>query len=59
MLLSDFGLYESQLKELAVINAPNLEPDDEQHTITMRKNLITSLMGMGLIGVDVSVERII
>jgi len=25
----------------------------------LRKNLITSLMGMGLIGVDVSVERII
>ena len=57
MLLSDFGHYESQLREQEVINAPNLRPQEASNAAFMSANLVTSLQGMGLTGVNVNVER--
>lgn len=56
MLLSDFGYYESQLRDPDVIFANNLNPNEENNPITLRANLIAALKGFGLTGVDVSVE---
>ena len=55
MLLSDFGYYESQLRDPDVIHAPNLDPNEKQDAISMRANLISVLQGLGLTGVNVSV----
>lgn len=55
MLLSDFGFYESQLRDPNAAYAPYIEPDEKQSGAAMRANLISSLKGFGLTGVDVSV----
>lgn len=56
MLLSDFGYYESQLRDSDVINAPTINLNDVDSPAQMRANLIATLKGFGLTGVDVSVE---
>src|SRR5690606_8168655 len=56
MLLSDFGYYESQLRDPDVINAPMINIDAVDSPAQMRANLIATLKGFGLTGVDVSVE---
>jgi hypothetical protein len=57
MLLSDFGVYESQLDDSAVINAPEIKNiSHNQSGLELRKNLLTALNGAGLTGVDVSLE---
>ncbi len=57
MLLSDFGFYESQLRDKDVINAPQARKDERQTPIGMRANLITNLRGLGLTGVNVSIDQ--
>jgi hypothetical protein len=56
MLLSDFGFFESQLRDPDVINAPNLDPSGQQDPLTLQANLLATLRGLGLYGVDVSVQ---
>jgi hypothetical protein len=58
MLLSDFGHYESELRKDEVIQAPNIKREKGmfQSSLAMRANLITSLKGFGLMGVNVEVE---
>lgn len=56
MLFSDFGIYESQLREQDVVNAPNLSPFESQDPITLKANLEATMQGYGLTGVEVSVE---
>ena len=56
MLFSDFGIYESQLREDDVINAPNLSPYETQDPLTLKANLEATMAGLGLTGVEVSVE---
>lgn len=56
MLFSDFGIYESQLRDPDVINAPNLSPYESQDPITLKANLEATMYGFGLTGVEVSVE---
>ena len=56
MLFSDFGIYESQLREEDVINAPNLSPYESQDPLTLKANLEATMAGLGLTGVEVSVE---
>ncbi|WP_312339225.1 hypothetical protein [Anaerospora hongkongensis] len=56
MLLSDFGYYESQLREPAGSNAPNLKFHGGQDPLTLQASLQATLKGLGLWGVDVSVQ---
>lgn len=56
MLLGDFGLYDSELRNPDVINAPNLNPRGGQDPLTLQANLLATLKGLGLTGVDVSVQ---
>jgi hypothetical protein len=56
MLLSDFGFYESEAETKDAMNAPTVNFDQHQSALELRKNLITSLSGAGLIGVDVNIE---
>jgi len=56
MLFSDFGIYESTYRDQEVINAPNLSPKGGDDPITVQANLQATLSGLGLIGVEVSVE---
>lgn len=56
MLFSDFGIYESQLRDPDVINAPNLSPYESQDPVTLKANLEATMYGFGLTGVEVSVE---
>ena len=56
MQLTDFGYYESQLRDPDVINAPNLSPQGQQDPLTLQANLQATLRGFGLMGVDVSVQ---
>ena len=57
MNLSDFGYYESQLRDEDVINAPTLKYDKEGDGIfSVRKKLRNILQGSGLKDVDISVE---
>lgn len=58
MMLSDFGYYDSQLREPGVINASNIDPDkDNTHgLIQIQSRLMGSLKGAGLFGVDVKIE---
>jgi hypothetical protein len=53
MLLSDIGFYESQLRDPDIIN---LEPKGEQDTTALEANIQATLKGLGLWGVDVSVQ---
>jgi hypothetical protein len=56
MLLSDFGFYESQAQEPEVKAAPSVDYKRSTSPIELQKNLIASLKGAGLMGVDVSIE---
>lgn len=56
MLFSDFGIYESTYRDQQVINAPNLSPKGGDDPITVQTNLTAALNGLGLAGVEVSVE---
>lgn len=56
LLFSDFGIYESTYRDQAVINAPNLSTKGSGNPITVGANLAAELNGLGLTGVDVSVE---
>lgn len=57
MLLGDFGIFESETRNPDVINAPNLSPQGNQDPLTLRVNLMATLSGLGLTGVDISVEQ--
>lgn len=56
MLLGDFGHYESRLREEAVVNAPTLELGNRENALLVQANLAATLRGLGLTGVDVSVQ---
>ena len=56
MLFSDFGIYESTYRDQEVINAPNLSLKGGDDPITVQTNLAAALSGLGLTGVEVSVE---
>lgn len=58
MMLSDFGHYESQLREDSVINAPTsgYGAGGVINPVKLRADLLASLHGFGLLGVNVSVE---
>ncbi len=56
-LLSDYGFYESQLRDPDVIDAPNLRPDRGQSGAIMQTSLLSNLHGLGLTGVDVSINK--
>lgn len=58
MLLSDFGIYESQKNEPAAIMAPSVGKFDEENTggLGLKARLQGALNGAGLIGVKVSVS---
>ena len=56
MLLSDFGVYESQLEDPEYRSSPEImDYQNPTSIIPMIKNLTGSLRGIGLTGVDVSV----
>jgi hypothetical protein len=56
MLLSDFGFYDSQANTPEAQAAPNINMKSGTSPIELRKNLITVLNGMGLTGVNVTLE---
>ncbi len=56
MLLSDFGMYDSAKNEPGFAEAEALDYDHNMSMASMAANLTTSLSGLGLIGVDVSIE---
>lgn len=56
MLFSDFGIFESTYRDQEVINAPNLSPKGSNDPISVQASLKATLSGLGLTGVDVSVE---
>lgn len=58
MLLSDFGIYESQKNEPAVMNAPAINNiHDAPSPLALQSNILGLLNGVGLQHVDVSVEQ--
>lgn len=54
-ILSEYGFYDSNANSPNVQVAPIIHMQQDQSSLTMKKNLITSLKGAGLIGVDVSI----
>ena len=56
MLFSDFGIYESKYRDPKVINAPNLSPRGSNNPLEVQTKLTTAMNGLGLQGVEVSVE---
>jgi len=57
MMLSDFGVYESQMNKPEVILAPEIDDYDEGSSgLKLQANLTSALQGYGLLGVNVSVE---
>lgn len=56
MMLSDFGYYDSQLRDPDVIDAPYLAPHRPNGAIALQANLATALNGAGLFGVKVNVQ---
>lgn len=56
MLLSDFGFYDSQAQNPEAQMAPEVNYSEGTSAIQLKKNLIGSLSGAGLIGVNVSIE---
>ena len=57
MLLSDFGIYDSQANEPSTIMAPEIDDiHNSGDTITLQSRLTSALNGAGLIGVKVTVE---
>ena len=58
MLLSDFGLYDSALDEPGAREAePIRNYNNGTNLLELKKNLFTSLTGIGLTGVEVSIEQ--
>ena len=56
MNLSDFGFYESQLRDPDVIDAVPMDfRNNSDNFVTIRKNLLTTLKGYGLKNVDISI----
>lgn len=56
MLFSDFGIYESTYRDQEVINAPNLSSQGSNNSLEIQTSLAATLNGLGLTGVEVSVE---
>lgn len=56
MQFSDFGIFESTYRDQEVINAPNIRPNGSANAIEVQTSLAATLNGLGLTGVDVSVE---
>lgn len=56
MQFSDFGIFESTYRDQEVINAPNVHPNGSANAIEVQTSLAATLSGLGLTGVDVSVE---
>ena len=57
MMLSDFGIYESQKEEPAAISAPEIKNiNDGSSALGLQAKLTGMLSGLGLSGLDVSVE---
>lgn len=57
MLLSDFGMYDSNLQQPAARNTEGIKNyDSGTNLLSLKKNLFTSLTGIGLTGVEVSIE---
>lgn len=57
MLLSDFGMYESAKYEPAAIDAPELSHyKDSGNALAIQSSIQGMLGGLGLVGVDVSVD---
>ena len=57
MLLSDFGIYDSQSKTQDAINAPEIKDiNNNSSALSLKANLLSLLNGIGLSSVDVSVE---
>lgn len=58
MLFGDFGIYESAYRKPSVINAPNIENPfiGSSSALMVKAKLSANLRGLGLTGVDVSVE---
>lgn len=56
MLFSDFGIYESKYRDPKVINAPNLSPKGSNNPLELQAKLQSAMNGLGLQGVEVSVE---
>ena len=56
MLFSDFGIYESKYRDPKVINAPNLSPKGSNNPLELQAKLQSTMNGLGLTGVEVSVE---
>lgn len=56
MVFSDFGIYESKYRDPKVINAPNLSPKGSNNPLEIQAKLQSAMNGLGLTGVEVSVE---
>lgn len=57
MLLSDFGIYESQKSDAATMYSPEINNiNDNKNGIAMQSRLQSALNGLGLIGVKVTVS---
>ena len=57
MLLSDFGMYDSNKNEPAAIAAPEIKDMNKApDPISLQANLITLMNGVGFSNVDVTVE---
>ena len=56
MNLSDFGYYESQLRDPNVINAPTIDYHSTDNSLSVKHNLERILRGKGLKNVDVNVS---
>lgn len=58
MLLSDFGIYESQKNEPAAVMAPEIRNmNNASNAIAIQRDMVSMLNGLGFVGVDVSVEQ--
>ena len=55
MNLSDFGYYESQLRNPEVVNAPKVDYHSTDNSLSVKHNLERILRGRGLHDVDINV----
>lgn len=56
LLFSDFGIFESKYRDPKVINAPNLKTHGSNNPLEIQTKLTAAMNGLGLQGVEVSVE---
>lgn len=56
LLFSDFGIFESKYRDPKVINAPNLRTHGSNSPLEIQTKLAADMNGLGLQGVEVSVE---